>query len=61
MPSFFTKPITRCNKPNFPNKDWSCVNPSIVAIVRTDDDVKLELEENILGWGPQLKSNEDLS
>jgi hypothetical protein len=30
--------------------EW--LNPSIVAIVITNDDVKLELEENILEWGP---------
>jgi hypothetical protein len=39
--------------------EW--LNPSTDAMVKTDDDVKLELEDNILGWGLQLKSNEDLS
>jgi hypothetical protein len=33
--------------------EW--LNLSIVAIVIANDDVRLELEENILGWGPQLK------
>ncbi len=39
--------------------EW--LNPSTIAIVRADDDVRLELEENILGWGLQLRSIEDLS
>jgi hypothetical protein len=33
--------------------EW--LNPSIVTIVIANDDVKLELEENILGWELQLR------
>ncbi len=33
--------------------EW--LNPSIVTIVIANDDVRLKLEENILGWGSQLK------
>jgi hypothetical protein len=36
------------------------LNLGTTTIVKTDDDVRLELEENILGWVPQLRSIEDL-
>jgi hypothetical protein len=35
--------------------EW--LNPSIVAIVKADDDVRLEFEENILGWGASIEVN----